>query len=121
MLHGCSSAQVPYLVDKIFGALWNTHNQFLEIMVGQGIPALVMFVCFLCLLFRDSLSVSLRKEKESAGWTMPLTLLVLILHSMAEVTLVNSGTTIGSMFFLAAGYVSGMGELSRREKRSEPA
>lgn len=121
MLHGCSSADVPYLVQEIYGPLWNTHNQLLEICLGQGIPALVMFVIFLCLLLRDSLTVSLQGKTQNAVWAIPLVLLVLIVHSMAEVTLVNSGTTLGSIFFLTAGYVSGTGELIRQEKRSIPA
>ena len=142
MLHGCSSAQVPYLVRQIYGALRNTHNQLLEVCLGQGIPALVLFLLFLGLLLRDSLTTAfcaragepvritpladgpmaiLRGDAHGAVWTIPLLLLVLFVHSMAEVTLVNMGTTLGSLFFLSAGYVTGTGELLREGKRSGPA
>ncbi len=142
MLHGCSSAQVPYLVQRVYGAFRNTHNQLLEICLGQGIPALILFLAFLGLLFRDSLTVAFRGESggavritpladgprailrggpTGAFWAIPLLLLVLFVHSMAEVTLVNMGTTLGSLFFLAAGYVTGTGELLRQDKRSDPA
>ena len=108
LLRGCSPASVLSFVGSLgkFPSQVNTHNQFLEILLGQGLPALVLFSCWLLAVILKGLRLLLRGG--GAEWTLPLILLALTAGNMTEAMLVCQHQYTGCLFFLIAGYVSGL-------------
>ncbi len=85
-----------------------THNQFLEILVGQGIVPLLLYVLWLVFVARDSLQSCLDLSPEKGGeWTLPIVLLVLVVANLMEALLAGTTHYVGHVFFLTAGYVAG--------------
>lgn len=114
MLHGCSAQSVTQFLKEWTGTAFHTHNQFLEIMLSQGIPGLLFFLFLLGTLARRSVPVCADADTPRAGWLLPMLLLSLLLGNLLEPFLLGRQYFVGSMFFLIGGYVSGL-YLSLRE------
>ena len=113
---GCSPASVIQFVSNLkvfYFTKANTHNQFLEILLGQGAPALGLYVLWLVLLIRKSVPLLFSSEEGSA-WVLPLVLLCLQLNNLTEAMLVGQHQFTGCLYFLIAGYVSGLFSAGRR-------
>ena len=111
-IHGCGPGwYVHTYTDSIrgsLGLLQYTHNQFLEILVGQGIVPLLLYVLWLVFVARDSLQSCLDLSPEKGGeWTLPIVLLVLVVANLMEALLAGTTHYVGHVFFLTAGYVAG--------------
>ena len=119
-LRGCSLAStISYLRDlKIYKKTIYTHNQFLEIWLGQGAPALVLCVIWLIAVIRKSIPVLVSDSLRSA-WILPLMLLNLFIGNLAEAMLLGLHHYTGSMFFLIAGYTVSMYEISADKRRGK--
>ena len=107
-LHGCAPGYLMSHIEDLMGRFFYTHNQFLEILVGQGVVPMLLYTAWLVFVARDSLSVCLTQPEESAvHWSLPIVLLVLVIANLMEALL--SGTThyIGHLFFLIGGFVAG--------------
>lgn len=108
LLHGTSMANVGDWVETTaFKRNYHTHNQLLEVLVAQGLPALVLFLLWLVWLAGKSLSLAF-SPSSGAEWALPLPLLSLITHNMAEMMLVGRPHFVGGFFFLIAGYTAGL-------------
>jgi|GEM_PF-3308122 len=118
-LRGCSPAStISYIHDlATFKSDVYTHDQFLEILMGQGAPAFVLSTVWLVVLIRKSLPLLVSKE-ESFAWTLPLILLNLFIGNLAEAMLVCLHHYTGSMFFLTAGYIAALYESHAKAKQS---
>lgn len=117
LIHGCSPYEIPGVLAQTAGTLdkfgyeINTHNQLLEVAMGYGVPAMLVFVLWLILLAKQAwklgtASFSLVSLSERI---LPLLLLLLIVNQMFEARLLFYRYAVGSMFFLTAGYVCGSG------------
>lgn len=111
LLQGVSPALVISFVKELVNTprSVNTHNQFLEILVGQGAPALVLFTVWLLCVIKKSFSL-LSAPKAERRWVLPLLLAALLVANLGEATLVCLQHYVGGMFFLIAGYVGGLAD-----------
>ena len=108
LIHGTSIANVGDWVETTaFKRNFHTHNQLLEVLVAQGLPALVLFLLWLLWLAGKSLSLMFSAGR-GAVWALPLPLLTLITHNMAEMMLVGRPHFVAGFFFLIAGYTAGL-------------
>ena len=104
-------------MESLVGKSFYTHNQFLEILLGQGIGCLALYTIWLIFVFRKSLVIGLSGKDVSPGsvWALPLILLTMVINNLAECVLVAREYYIGCLFFLVAGYVCG---LARKQHES---
>ncbi len=113
LLHGCSLASTSYQVEEWLGVARRTHNQLLEILLAQGLPSTLLFLGWLVWIVKKSLRVGLRRSGDGS-WTLPLSLLMMIVNNMAEMMLVGMVHITGCFFFLIAGYAAGMADADKR-------
>ena len=110
LVHGCSPASVIGTVQSFFGEPYYTHNQFLEILLGQGLPAVTLFGLWLVWLGRRIYGLFSRGSDSFAGWhwILGVLLLSLLVGNMAEAMLTCLQHYLGSLFFLMAGCAGGL-------------
>lgn len=114
LLHGCSQSATSAEVYALIGKSYNTHNQFLEVLLAYGLPALVLFLVWLLWLAGKSVFLGLdRSEEDDPSWMLPLILLMMIVDNLAETMLVARIHFVGFLFFLLAGYVGGLADLKK--------
>ena len=113
LLHGSSMASTSDWVATVFGKAFRTHNQFLEVLVAQGLPALILFLVWLVWLAHKSLRLSFDPQNK-IHWMLPLPLLQLIAHNMVEMMIVARPHVICGLFYLIAGYVAGFAPTGRK-------
>ena len=106
LLHGVSMANTSDWVAPRFGRPMRTHNQLLEVLVAQGVPALALFVFWLFWLAGKSLRL-LAAPVRGVHWLLPLPLMLLVAHNMLEMMLVGRPHVVSGFFYLIAGYVAG--------------
>jgi len=115
LLHGCSPyeivdtlASLAGTVDKIGYAI-NTHNQFLEVAMAYGVPAMAAFLLWLLMLAKCSWKIGTASFQTTslAERLLPLLLLVLIVNNMFETKLLFYRYVAGCVFFFIAGHVCG--------------
>ena len=119
LLHGCTQSSTVMTVEALIGKNYNTHNQFLEVLLAYGLPSMLLFLAWLIPVARNSIALGLDVEAPDNRWMLPAVLLLLIVNNMAETMLVGRGHFVGGMFFLIAGYVCAMAP--RKKKKSDPA
>lgn len=117
--HGCAPYNVAVVLGE-YGYPLYTHNQFMEIGVAYGVPAMVLYTLWLAALAVRCLRVGLAgQEKLSlAPRILAVLLLVMVINNLAEATLLFYRYLSGSIFFLAAGYIAGLPVTPRRRKSS---
>ena len=109
LIHGCSQASVNGEVAAAFGKSFNTHNQFLELLLAYGLPALGMFFAWLVWTAAKCISLGLdRSEPEDPCWILAPMMLMLVVNNLAETMLVARVHFVGVLFFLIAGYAGGL-------------
>ena len=106
LLHGTSMANTSDWVATVYGKAFRTHNQFLELLVAEGLPALLLFLLWLCWVAGRSISLGLSADA-GPEWVLPLSLLLLIVHNMVEMMLVARPHVVCGFFYLIAGYTAG--------------
>ena len=107
LLHGCGPYSITELVEPFFGRPVYTHNQFLEILTGYGLPALILFLFWLMAVAQRCRQTSLDSLREGNVELaiLPLVLLLLLINNMFEATLLFYRYVTGCIFFLTAGHV----------------
>ena len=119
LLRGCSPASVLDYVTGLGATFYtkvNTHNQFLEILTGQGLPGLALYVSWLLPVIWKSLKLLFSGEGRG-GWILPLILFVLFTENLTEATLVCEHHYTGCLFFLTAGFVCGLAKNTDLKRR----
>ncbi|MBR6114368.1 MAG: O-antigen ligase family protein [Oscillospiraceae bacterium] len=106
LLHGTTMANTSDWVATFMHRAFRTHNQLLEVLAAQGLPALALFLAWLVWLAGKSLALGLDRRC-GTRWMLPLPLLTLIIHNMVEMMLVGRTHIVGCFFFLIAGAVAG--------------
>lgn len=116
LIHGCSQASTTATVFKLIGKNYNTHNQFLEILLSQGLPAMLLYCVWLVWTAVKSIDVGLGGPGErDHTWMLPLPLLFLVVDNLSETMLAGRGHFVGGFFFLLAGFVGGL-SVSRKSQ-----
>ena len=111
MLRGCGLAEIPKtLVENGYPSEMYTHNQFLEILLGLGLPTLLLFIGWLLLLAKKCLQLGLSKEYPWALRILPVVILTMLICNMFEAVLLFFRCCVGDIFFFLAGYVFGLME-----------
>ena len=108
LIHGCSQAATSGTVLQLIGKNYNTHNQFLEILLAQGLPALVFYCVWLVWTAGKSLFLAFSSAGRDGRWILPLPLLFLVIDNLSETMLAGRGHFVGGMFFLIAGMAGGL-------------
>ena len=106
LLHGTSMANTSDWVATVLGTPFRTHNQFLELLTAEGLPALILFILWLIWLAGKSLGLCFSPDSR-ANWLLPLSLLLLLVHNMVEMMIVARPHVVCGFFYLVAGYVAG--------------
>ena len=106
-LTGVTPPVVKLALYKASAGAWNmyTHNQFLEIGVAVGVPAMVCFAVWLFLLGMDCAGLC-RKGGKRREVYISLILLAFTLANMLEATLLFYGYIISYVFFFMAGWIN---------------
>ena len=88
---------------------WNmyTHNQFLEIGVALGVPAMACFAGWLFLLIRDGVRLNRRPDCARSIRFVSVLLTVFLLANMLEATLLFYRYILSYVFFFLAGWLAG--------------
>ena len=110
LMRGCSPGSVLSYVTGLgatFETTVNTHNQFLEILIGQGLPGLTLYTLWLIPVIRKGLKLLFSREP-GGRWLLPLILVGLLIENLAEAMLVFQHQYTGCMFFLTAGFICGL-------------
>ena len=119
-LHGCAPGYIYAHLKDLTGRGRYTHNQFLEILVGQGLAPLLAYCAWLVCIARDSLSLCFSKTEDGESfWTLPVVLLVLVIANLMEAMLAGTTHYIGHLFFLISGFVAGT-YVPKKNKKSCP-
>ena len=109
-LTGVTPPVVKLALYKASAGAWNmyTHNQFLEIGVAVGVPAMACFAVWLFLLGKDCVGLCRNGRKRREIYYISLILLVFTLANMLEATLLFYGYIISYVFFFLAGWINGI-------------
>ncbi len=107
-LHGCGPGYVIPHIQSLMGRHYYTHNQFLEILVGQGLAPMLLYLAWLFFIARDSVAlIRTGPDRGDRNWTLPIVLLVLVVANLMEALLAGTLHYVGHLFFLIGGYVAG--------------
>ena len=82
-----------------------THNQFIEIAICAGFPALLAFLFFIFLALKNALSVISEKSINIAGMFIALCVPVLLLANCAEALLMFYRRPGSYVFFVCCGWL----------------
>ncbi len=97
-----------------FGQELYTHNQFIEVAICAGVPALVGLLAFLILLFRNAFLILLEKPVIMAHVFIVLSICVLLLANCVEALLMFYRRPGSYVFFLCSGWLC---EYTRQKTR----
>ena len=126
-MFGVTPVAVPEMISQISdGAVETyTHNQFLEIAAGIGIPGLCIFLVWFGMIVRDSYKLFAVQKDRTLFLIVPVIILSLMLANMMEATLVFYDYINHYVFFLLCGMLYGkvnepiqVRRLSRQEVRN---
>lgn len=129
-IFGVTPASVPELILQISNytlreAMY-THNQFLEIAAGIGIPGLCIFLVWFGMIVRDSFKLYFVQKDTTLMLMIPIIIMALMLMNMMEALLVFYDYIHHYVFFLLCGLLYGRVNkpvepktLSRQELRNK--
>ena len=99
------SGLTPVGIQQSLGFIDQTHNEFLEVGCGLGIPALIAFLVFLTIVAVKCFKVIFFGRNQSLKLATIL-ILAYLTANMAEARLMFYGWFIGYAFFFLCGYVN---------------
>lgn len=105
--HGCGPLYISEHIAPLYGTAYTTHNQLLEIALGYGLPAMLVFLTWLGSVAWQSWRITKRPwaAADLGEKFLPFILLILLANNMFENCLLFYRFVTGSVFFLVAGYV----------------
>ncbi len=99
------SGLTPIGIQQSLGFIDQTHNEFLEVGCGLGIPALIAFLVFLTIVAVKCFKIIFFGNNQSLKLATIL-ILAYLTANMAEARLMFYGWFIGYAFFFLCGYVT---------------
>ncbi len=99
------SGLTPIGIQESLGFIDQTHNEFLEVGCGLGIPALIAFLVFLTIVAVKCFKIIFFGRNQSLKLATIL-ILAYLTANMAEARLMFYGWFIGYAFFFLCGYVN---------------
>ena len=108
-MFGVTPQSVPDFVNQMTDGAFNmyTHNQFLEIAAGIGIPGLCIFLAWFFIMIKDIFQLIFVQKNKTLFLFVPVMILVLILSNMMEAIIVILFYFSGLAFFLLCGILHG--------------
>lgn len=109
-LFGFTPRSVPDMIAQTSNGRWPasySHNEFLEIAAGIGVPGLCVFGGWLFLLVRDTYRLFFVQKDRSLRLALPVVVFALLLANMAEAHLLFYNHLSGYVFFLFGGMLHG--------------
>ena len=109
-IFGVTPASTPELISQISNGditgLY-THNEFLEIAAGIGIPGLCIFLVWFYMIVRDTCKLYFVQKDRTLFLTVPVVIMALMAVNMMEAYLVFFDHIAGFVFFLLCGMLYG--------------
>lgn len=106
---GVTPVSVTSLISIVSDGKYDmyTHNQFLEIGVALGVPAMFVYLAWSLLMFRHCIKICFSKTSQLSfsDQLLPVVLFVLVVSNLAESVLMFYYFLPGSIYFLVSGYV----------------
>ena len=99
------SGLTPIGIQESLGFIDQTHNEFLEIGCGLGIPALIAFLVFLTIVAIKCFKTIFFSHNQTLKLATIL-ILAYLTANMAEARLMFYGWFIGYAFFFLCGYIT---------------
>lgn len=108
-IFGFTPVSVPEMISQMSDGVSNvyTHNQFLEIAAGIGIPGLCMFLVWFYMIMRDSYKLFFVQKDRTLVLLIPVIIIALMLENMMEAILVFYDYPHPYVFFLLCGLIYG--------------
>ena len=108
-IFGFTPVAVPEMISQMSNGELSvyTHNQFLEIAAGIGIPGLCIFLAWFYMIMRDTYKLFFVQKDRSYFLLVPVIVIALMLANMMEATLVFYDYINHYVFFLLCGLIYG--------------
>ncbi len=109
-IFGVTPPSTPELISQISNGDISdmyTHNEFLEIAAGIGIPGLCIFLVWFYMMVRDTYKLYFVKKDRTLFLTVPVVIMALMAANMMEAYLVFFDHIAGFIFFLLCGMLYG--------------
>lgn len=121
--HGVTPGHIFSAMDEAAGRRIKlyTHNQFLEVALALGIPALIVFIGFFFYTIYNAVTLFRYTKYEPLSIVTPVFLLVFILANMTEATLLFHRIFSSYVFFFVCGWINERGILIRNHLRRRQA
>ena len=107
---GVTPVGVVSEINKWMGANYNfyTHNQFLEVLVSNGIPGLLLYTAWLVLIAKKCIkTIVLRNSKTQKGLVViGGMIMMLVIANLLEATLLYYRYFTAGLFFLLCGIIT---------------
>ena len=122
---GVTPTTVPAAIEVIGGyeveTVAHAHNILLQLGVGLGFPAMLMFAVFLvCIAVRCvRILIGISGKEMKNTYVIPASLLCFIIIDMAEVYLITRFSAMACFFFLFCGWVVAI-DSNRNQGRERP-
>lgn len=109
-LFGVTPVSITEMITQMSdGKIQNmyTHNQFLEVAAGIGIPGLCIFLAWFALIIKDIYKLFFIRKDRTLFLAVPVIILTLMLANMVESYLLFYFYFSGFVFFLLCGMLHG--------------
>ena len=107
---GFTPVSVPEMISQMSGGELDvyTHNQFLEIAAGTGIPGMCIFLVWFYMIMRDSYKLFFVQKDRTLVLLIPVIIIALMLENMMEAILIFYEFIHAYVFFFLCGIVYGI-------------
>ena len=85
--------------------IYNCHNIFMNLLLWTGIPGIILFICFLYIVFKRFVNISKHQETRLLDW-MAITVIALVVQSCLDILILGEDVRAGTpVFWLLSGYL----------------
>ena len=103
-----SVSDMIYQMQGQTGTKWaHAHNQFLQILASNGLPALCLFLSWFFLMLKDTWKLFITQKNRTVFLFVPVIILALMLANQMEAFLLYGYEFMGFTFFLLCGILHG--------------
>ena len=120
MLWGCSADNPMYIVHETWG--WgkpaHAHNTWLQILLENGIPGLLLYLGFTILFVKHAIQLALNRDCDIWMRMLPVPALACLIGDLTDITCyANTGHPQVTILFLFAGLTIATNKLIRKQKK----